>query len=132
MAAQSGEKTEKPTARRLQKAREQGQFLSSREFVAGIQFVIFVMMLGSLGRPWMIEARKVMGMVIRQAFKPDLNGGETLQLAGVALVHLLQPLGMAALLLAVVTIGIQFLTTKGGLSLGKLKPSLNRLKPMAR
>ncbi len=39
-----GQKTEQPTDRRVKKAREDGQFPASREFVAAAQFTAFVAM----------------------------------------------------------------------------------------
>ena len=38
-------KTEKPTGRRLEKARKEGQFASSRELVAAGQFLVFLAIL---------------------------------------------------------------------------------------
>ena len=55
-----------------------------------------------------------------------------LQVGVEALGRLLAPLGTAALVLLVVTVGAQLVTTKGGLSLAKLKPSLDRLNPISR
>jgi flagellar biosynthetic protein FlhB len=69
---------------------------------------------------------------LRQAFKRDLNGPEFLQLGAEALARMLGPLGTAALLMVLVTLAVQFVTTKGGLSLAKLKPSLDRLNPISR
>jgi flagellar biosynthetic protein FlhB len=127
-----GEKTEKPTPQRLQKARERGQFLSSKDFTGGIQFLIFVMLLGSFARRWMAEANSTTAHVLRLAFKRELNGPETLQLGSEALARMLGPLATAALILMLVTLGVQLVTTKGGLSLAKLKPSLDRLNPISR
>jgi flagellar biosynthetic protein FlhB len=130
--ADYGEKREKPTLRRLQKARERGQFLSSKDFTGGIQFLIFVMLLGSFARRWIAEASNTTSHVLRQAFRQDLNGAACLQLGAEALLRLLEPLGTAALLMVAVTLGAQLVTTKGGLSFAKLKPSLDRLNPIAR
>jgi flagellar biosynthetic protein FlhB len=69
---------------------------------------------------------------LRQAFKRDLNGQEFLQLGTEALTRMLGPLGSAALLMVLVTLAVQFVTTKGGLSMAKLKPSLDRLNPISR
>jgi flagellar biosynthetic protein FlhB len=130
--ADHGEKREKPTPRRLQKARERGQFLSSKDFTGGIQFLIFVILLGSFARHWLAEANSTTSHVLRQAFRRDLNAAECLQLGTEALLRLLEPLGTAALLMVAVTLGAQLVTTKGGLSFAKLMPSLDRLNPLAR
>jgi flagellar biosynthesis protein FlhB len=39
MAAEGGQRTEQPTQRRLIRARKEGDFPSSREFLASIQFL---------------------------------------------------------------------------------------------
>jgi flagellar biosynthetic protein FlhB len=130
--ADHGEKREKATPQRLKKARERGQFLSSKDFTGGFQFLIFVMLLGSFSRRWMAEANATTSLVLRQAFKRDLNGQEFLQLGTEALTRMLGPLGSAALLMVLVTLAVQFVTTKGGLSMAKLKPSLDRLNPISR
>jgi flagellar biosynthetic protein FlhB len=127
-----GSKTEKPTPRRLQKAREQGQFLSSKEFVGGMQFIVFVLLLGTFASQWTAEARTTTAWALRQAFKPDLTGPEMLELGAEVLRRLLGPLGTVAALILVATLGVQLLTTRGGLSVAKLKPSLDRLNPIAR
>ncbi|MEJ5367619.1 MAG: EscU/YscU/HrcU family type III secretion system export apparatus switch protein [Bryobacteraceae bacterium] len=45
--ADHGQKTEAPTPQRIRKAREQGRFPSSRDFVFGIQFLAWVVLLNS-------------------------------------------------------------------------------------
>jgi flagellar biosynthetic protein FlhB len=132
MAAQQGEKTEKATPRRLQKAREKGQFLSSKDFTGGIQFLVFVMFLGTFARTWIAEANSATALLLRQAFKRDLNTAESLQLGAEALGRLLVPLGQVAVIMLAVTLAAQFFTTKGGLSMAKLTPSLDRLNPISR
>ena len=45
--AEKDQKTEQPTLRRTQKAREEGNFASARIFVGALQFLAFVAMLGN-------------------------------------------------------------------------------------
>ncbi len=127
-----GEKTEKPTPRRQQKARERGQFLSSKDFTGGIQFLVFVMLLGNHARQWMAQANETTGQMLRHAFKHTLNGPEMVQIGVEGTRRMLDPLGSAALVLMLVTVGAQLVTTKGGVSLNKLMPSLDRLNPVSR
>lgn len=47
--ADNGEKTEQPTAKRLLKARKEGQFPLAPQFVSAVQFTAFVMVLESWG-----------------------------------------------------------------------------------
>ena len=46
----SGEKTEKATPHRLLKARREGKFASSKDFVSGLQFTVFVILLVESGQ----------------------------------------------------------------------------------
>ena len=52
MSDRSG-KTEEPTQRRLEKARKEGQFPQAKEFVAALQFLVFLGLLGAGGAEWM-------------------------------------------------------------------------------
>ena len=54
MADKSG-KTEQPTQQRLKKAREQGQFPAAKEFVAALQFMVFLALLGAGGAGWFAQ-----------------------------------------------------------------------------
>ena len=49
--ADKSQQTEKATPRRLEKARKEGRFVSAREFVAGVQFLIFV----SIAAAWSLR-----------------------------------------------------------------------------
>ena len=44
-----GQRTEKATKRKLDKARREGQFPSSREFLAALQFLTFAILLSAGG-----------------------------------------------------------------------------------
>lgn len=50
--ADTGNKTEKPTQRRLKKARGEGQFASSRDFVGALQFTLVVTIFVAFGGTW--------------------------------------------------------------------------------
>ena len=50
--ADRSRQTEKPTPRRLEKARQKGRFLSAREMVSAVQFLAFVAVLAWWGGDW--------------------------------------------------------------------------------
>ena len=56
----NGERTEKPTKHRLDKARREGQFPASREFLAALQFLTFTIWL-SVGGAILLERTRQMG-----------------------------------------------------------------------
>src|SRR6185295_3335080 len=50
------QKTEQATPRKLQKARREGQFVSARHFVSGMQFLAFVAIIVNWGGQWRNES----------------------------------------------------------------------------
>ena len=62
------QKTEQPTKKRQDKAREEGQFPSSKQFVGGVQFCAFVFMLQSYGWDWMNGTLLGMRGLLKYAF----------------------------------------------------------------
>ncbi len=130
--ADKSNKTEKPTPRRLEKARKEGQFLSSKDLVGAVQFVVFVGLLGSLAGEWMAEARGTTIWILRHAFERSVGGQEPVWLAAETLLRLFKPFGAAAGILLAVTFGVHMLLTKFGFSAKKLKPSFSRLNPVTK
>ncbi len=72
MADKSG-KTEQPTQQRLKKAREQGQFPAAKEFVAALQFMVFLVLLGAGGAGWFAQFRQTTCSILKLAFAPELR-----------------------------------------------------------
>jgi flagellar biosynthetic protein FlhB len=131
MADKSG-KTEKPTQRRLEKARTEGQFPSAKEFVSALQFMVFLGLLGSGGAHWFAQFRQSTRSMLALAFAPELRPQDLTHLAWQVSSQNIFPLVMAGLAVAVVTLGIRLGTTQFGLSLKKLAPDLKRLNPISK
>ena len=53
------------------KAREQGNFLSSNQFISGSQFLAFVSLLHLFGDRWFVSLSQVMTVMLRRAFSPS-------------------------------------------------------------
>jgi len=130
--ADTSNKTEKPTPRRIEKARRDGQFLSSKDLVGAVQFAVFVGLLVSLTGHWMAEAKGTTIWILRHAFARDITAEEAVWLAAETLSRFFKPLGSAAGILLLVTFGVHLLLSKFGFSAKKLKPSLNRLNPVTK
>ena len=137
MADKSG-KTEQPTHRRLQKAREEGQFPSAREFVAALQFMVFLSLLGVGGVHWFAQFRQTTRWLLTQAFAREFGTTELLHIAWQLFWRHLLPLAMGGMAVAAATVGIRLLTTRFGLSLKRLAPDpqrfnvLNKLRELPR
>lgn len=131
MADKSG-KTEKPTPRRLEKARKEGRFFSSRELVAALQFVLFLLILGAATPPWLATLKQATRFAIEQGFRRDLDTAAFLTLARYLATHVVAPLATAAVILLAATLAIQLALTKMGLSLKRLSPDWQKLNPISR
>jgi flagellar biosynthetic protein FlhB len=129
--ANNGQKTEEPTARRLDKARKEGQFPAARQFVSAMQFLAFVAVLEAWGGQWFSELRMLMRRVLAAAFSTG-SDARAAEISRYLLVDLLRLLAPAAGVLLVATLAMQLAATQLGVSLKKLAPDLQRLNPLSR
>ncbi|MCX6623000.1 MAG: EscU/YscU/HrcU family type III secretion system export apparatus switch protein [Acidobacteria bacterium] len=130
--ADKGQKTHQPTARRLEKAREEGQFLTSREFVSGFQFLAVVAVVAAWGGSWMEEARLAFAMLFKQAFQPVITPADVTRLTSHVLSHVFLPLGLAGAVVLAVTMMLQMAVTQGGFSGKRLMPNFARMNPFTK
>jgi len=131
MADKSG-KTEQPTQQRLKKAREQGQFAEAKEFVAALQFMVFLTLLSTGGADWFGRFRQTTRSILQLAFAPDLRPEALTHLAWQIFWQNILPLAMAAAGVAIATVAFRLATTQFGISFKKLMPDAARFNPMAR
>lgn len=125
-------RSEKPTQRRLQKAREKGDFPAAREFVAATQFCAAVTLGGMWFPEWFADVENVFRLGLRQSFSRDLTPGDLLTIFNRLSAATLRPLAMLGVVLLAITILIQLFTTNFGLSVARLAPNFNRLNPVSR
>jgi len=128
--ADQGQKTEQPTQRRLKKAREEGQFPTARVFVSAIQFLAFVTLIHFWGVNWILDIRNSMARLFEHALSPRLDGRDVITLALDLLQHTLIPLAVLGGTLIGITIAMQLVVTRMGISLKKLTPDISRLSPL--
>lgn len=114
----------------MQKARDEGNFPAAREFVSSLQFLLFVVLLGSWGPAWFAQSRATTRALLQRAFHEELTITSLLSLFWWLAVHSLQPLSWLAAALIAVTIAVQLVATGFGVSLAKLTPDFNRLNPV--
>ena len=89
-------KTEQPTQRRLDKAREEGQFPAAREFVGALQFLVLLMLLGAGSGRWLEGFRIAARALFASAFGGDLtvegtHPGHSAVVSGTSCFRSLQP-----------------------------------------
>jgi flagellar biosynthetic protein FlhB len=140
MAESSGQRTEQPTPRRLEKARREGQFPTSREFVSAVQFIGFLAVATGFGAAWFKQIRILFRQLLTRAFTLQFTPQFNSQLtpAGLlAIVHqlilpVLAPLLAGGAALALLVLLVQLGSNRFGVSLAKLVPDIERLNFLAR
>jgi flagellar biosynthetic protein FlhB len=126
------DKTEKASPKQLLKARTEGNYPSTRQFLGGVQFLVFVVLLQNLGGRWANELQLVTASVLHRALRPGLAPQDWLVLARDFLFQCIGPLVLTGLALAVLSLGLQLGLTAFGVSLEKLMPKFDRLNPVSK
>jgi flagellar biosynthetic protein FlhB len=126
------QKTEQPTPRRLEKARKEGRFAVSREFVSGLQFLTFVAILVAYASQWAGAGRELMRALLLAAFSTELTRESFLHLLTGVIGPKFTPLLFAGSALTLVSLAVHLAITKVGFAPGKLMPEFSRLNPVPR
>ena len=128
--ADQGQKSEKPTKRKLDKARREGQFPASREFLAALQFLTFVVLLGAGAAGFLNRTREMARYFLEAAFHLQLTPHSVTGLYVQSVGHVFQPLMWMGVCLTGVALTAQLGSTRLGVSFQKLAPELKRLNPL--
>jgi flagellar biosynthetic protein FlhB len=126
------EQTEKPTQRRLDRARREGNFPASREFISSVQFLGFVSMVTWFSGAFLVRLAHVMRELFARAFTLHVTPQAVSALMRDVILPLFTPLVMAGAALIALVISAQLASTKLGISLNKLMPDFNRLNMLTR
>jgi len=127
-----GEKTEKPTPQRLKKAREDGQFLSSKGALGAVQFLVFVTLIGSVLPAWSAHLSRALVRLYQTALTGDISLLAFPALLRNLFLETLTPLLLLGAALFFATLAAQMGVTRLGFNLTKLAPQFSRLNPAAR
>jgi len=122
MNRSGGERTEKATPRRLFKARQKGQVASSRDFVSGLQFAVFVLMLVQVGPKLLDSLKYATRALFTQAFRSDLSPSVLVEILHQAFAWALLPLVTISGILAATGLAFQLASTGFSVSLHRLAP----------
>jgi len=125
--ADSSQKTEGASPRRLQKARQEGDFPAARELVSAIQFFSFILLAVAYFPNWLQSVQAAFRMGLRQAFSASLTPGDLLTVFSRLSNAVLRPLAMLGLAMLAVTVFFQMASTNMGFSLARLAPRFDRL-----
>ncbi len=127
--ADKSQQTEKPTQRKLEKSRKEGQFPVSKEFVHGVSFLVFVLLLGSYGRGWLAGLVDTSRIVLTRSFHVELTPIVLRELLSILGKRLVYPLMMAGGVLVVSSLVVHLMVTRLGFAFNKLAPDFARLNP---
>lgn len=128
--ADQGQRTEKPTKRKLDKARKEGQFPASKEFLAALQFLTFVTLAAGGGAAFLDRVREMARYFLGAAFHLRLTPHNVTGIYGQAVGHVFMPLLWMGACLSTVALAGQLGSTKLGVSFQKLAPDIKRLNPL--
>jgi flagellar biosynthesis protein FlhB len=132
MAGDSHSKTEKPSPRRLHKAREEGKFPASRELVAATQFIVFIVIAFAWFPGWLSTMKAMLRASLTESFHADLSVATFPGIASALLQRAFIPLSVIGGLTVVLTLSVHLFVTKLGFSLQKLTPDFGRFNPVAK
>jgi flagellar biosynthetic protein FlhB len=126
------QQTEKATPRRLEKARKEGRFVAARDFVAGVQFLVFVSIVAAWSLRMMSNLLDIMHVSLRWAFRGGLTPEGIVALASWLLTKVLVGLAVLGAVLVGAGLAAQFLVTRFGFSLTALAPDFSRLNAISK
>jgi flagellar biosynthesis protein FlhB len=118
----SGEKTEQATPRRLLKARREGQVAASHDFVSGLQFTVFVVLVAQTGPALLTSLKEVTRGLFVEAFRGDLGPAALIGLVHEALARGLAPLAYSSAILIATALLFQLGSTGFSFTLVRLTP----------
>lgn len=128
----ASDRNEKPTQRRLEKARQEGQFAVSREAMAAMQMLTLAVLLANYGEPLLERFRQVSRELLVLGFRGEWKPRTLIDLAQSILLPDWAAILAGALALAGVSVLFQLVSTGFGLAPSKLAPDLKRLNPLPR
>jgi flagellar biosynthetic protein FlhB len=126
------QRSEKPTKRRLDRARKEGDFPASREFLTSIQFLGFVTLITLFFASFLTRIEGLMRRLLAAAFSANLTVPSVTAIARQVILPELTPLLYGGTVLVAITVCAQLATTRLGFSFEKLTPNFQRLNPARR
>ena len=132
MAADQAQRSEEPTPRREQKAREEGQVPSSREFTSSMQFAAAVLMLWVWGGEVVEGLRRTAVGLFQEAFRGSIRVERLRQVVLAVSTDTLAFIAVYAGVLLTLGILIHMAQTGFTFTIKRLSPDLKRLNPKQR
>ncbi len=128
--ADRGQRTEKATKRKLDKARTEGQFPASKELLASLQFFTFVLLLATGWSPFLERTREMARYFLTAAFHVQVTAHSVPGIYRRSVGHVFMPLLWLGGCLTTVALAGQLSSTRFGFAFQKLAPDVKRLSPL--
>ncbi|MDX2151331.1 MAG: EscU/YscU/HrcU family type III secretion system export apparatus switch protein [Bryobacteraceae bacterium] len=125
----SEQRTEQPTQQRLNKARKEGRYPVSKEFVGGLQFFVVIMLAASGAGAWFNATRAALRNILSGAVHQEVTPQSAPRLLHEAVLPMALPLLWLAAALMAISLAAQLASTGMGLSFNRLSLDLKRLNP---
>jgi flagellar biosynthetic protein FlhB len=125
-------KTELPTWKRVDKAREGGSFVSSREIVTAGNFLVFLFVVNAWFPTWLATMKAMLRLALQAAFHSELNATTLPGLILTLLSRSFLPLAILAGLSMATSLAIQLKVTGMGISFGRFTPDIGRFNPLGK
>lgn len=126
------DKTEQPTQRRKNKAREEGQFVTSRELISSLQLIAFLLIAGAWGASWFQTTSNVLAHYLSRISQQSVSISSAQALMVGLCAESIFPLLIAGGMLVVATVGLHLATTGMGYSFKRLTPNIQKFNPVKR
>lgn len=127
---ESGEKTEAPTGKRLEEAREKGQIAKSPEFATAAFLLGFLLVFSFTGRPLWRFMLDTMGASLTSAGSDEHLGSGLIPWLQIMSFRTMAAMIGATAAMAVIAVGVQALQTGGLFTTKTLEPKFERLNPL--
>jgi len=124
-------RTEQPTPRRLERARKDGNFPASKDFVAGVTLLVTVWLFDIYAAELFIGARQLFIQVLAAPMATTTPQTMVAQLLLLLRSYFFLPLAFG-LCISTAALMVQLGTTQLSLSWSKLRPDLSRLNSLSR
>lgn len=128
--ADQGQRTEQPTRRRIEKARREGHFPVSREFVSSLHFAASAAVLVAASATCVQALGKLVTQFLTFAGSIPLSFQSVIWIARQVLLPAALPLVFLGGLLSVFALLVQLASTRAGFSFKRLLPDFKRLDPV--
>src|SRR5947209_9508737 len=130
--ADQGQRTEKATPRRLDKARKEGRFAVSREMVSAVQFATFAACLSWAAHDWFYGWRKLALVVFSKQWQTEPTIASMTKLYRECVFDGFGSLAVPACLVLAAATATQLIMTRFGFAFSRMAPDVARLNGFTR